>query len=258
VRVVAWTLNAQETAATYAGTLVKGIWATTGRHGGCRLLITAYGALIVGTGDGAAGTTAHNRKSLAGKTLRLNRFTGAPWPHNPWIRSSNAKMRYVLTYGHRNVQGLARRSNGTIWSVEHGPTRDDEVNQLAGGRDFGWNPVPGYNESVPMTDHSLPGTQTSARWRSGSPTLATSGASWVYGARWGVYDGTLAVAALKGERVLFMTFTSGGKLSSVRTPAALRSHGRLRSVTRLGNGDLLVTTSNGGGNDSILRVRPVG
>ena len=258
VRVNAWTLDAQETKATYAGTLLKGIWSTSGRHGGCRLLITSNGALVVGTGDAASGTTARNRKSLAGKTLRLDRFTGKPWPKNPWVSSSNAKQRYVLTYGHRNVQGLAQRSNGTLWSVEHGPTRDDEVNQLGGGLDYGWNPVPGYNERVPMTDHSLPGAQTSARWRSGSPTLATSGASWVHGSRWGVYDGTLAVAALKGERVLFMRFTSAGKLSSVRTPTALRQYGRLRSVTRLADGDLLVTTSNGGGNDAVLRVRPAG
>ena len=117
----------------------------------------------------------------------------------------------MLTFGHRNVQGLARRSNGTYWSVEHGPTRDDEVNQLGGGRDYGWNPVPGYNESVPMTDHSLPGTQSSARWRSGSPTIATSGAAWVYGSQWGDYNGTLAVAALKGSRMLFMKFDSAGQ-----------------------------------------------
>ena len=36
------------------------------------------------------------------------------------------------------------------------------------------------------------------------------------------------------------------------------SFGRLRSVTRLANGDLLVTTSNGGGNDAVLRVRSLG
>ena len=34
--------------------------------------------------------------------------------------------------------------------------------------------------------------------------------------------------------------------------------GRLRSVTQLSNGDLVVTTSNGGGNDRVLRVRPTG
>jgi glucose/arabinose dehydrogenase len=258
VRVNAWTLNEAETAATSAGTLLSGIYASSGRHGGCRLLVTSYGALIVGTGDAATGTKPRSRSTLAGKTLKLNRFTGAPWPANPYIRSTNKKTRYILTWGHRNVQGLARRSNGTIWSVEHGSTRDDEVNMLGRGWDYGWNPVPGYNESVPMTNHSLPGTQHAARWRSGSSTIATSGASWVYGAQWGDYNGTLAVAALKGERVLFMKYDSAGRLRSTSTPTALRAYGRLRSITQLGDGDLLLTTSNGGGNDRILRVHPAG
>jgi aldose sugar dehydrogenase len=41
----------------------------------------------------------------------------------------------------------------------------------------------------------------------------------------------------------------------VRTPAEVTSFGRLRSVTRARNGDLLVTTSNGS-NDAVLRVSP--
>lgn len=258
VRVVAWTLSHDETTATRAGNLLTGLPATSGRHGGCRLLIAPYGALIVGTGDAAVGSKPRSKSSFGGKTLRLNRFTGAPWPANPFIGSSRLAARYLLTFGHRNVQGLARRSNGTYWSVEHGSSRDDEVNQLGGGRDYGWHPVPGYNERVPMTDHSLPGTQTSARWRSGTSTIATSGASWVYGSQWGDYHGTLAVAALKGSRIVFMKFDSAGKLLSTRTPDALRSFGRLRSVTQLSDGDLVVTTSNGGGADRLLRVRPVG
>ena len=129
----------------------------------------------------------------------MNRSTGAPWPTNPYIRSRSTNARYVLTYGHRNVQGLAQRSDGSIWSVEHGTDRDDEVNRLSTGGDYGWNPTPGYNESRPMTDQRLPGTQINARWRSGNPTIATSGAAWVRGRQWGDNNGTLAVGALKGR-----------------------------------------------------------
>jgi len=87
--------------------------------------------------------------------LRLSRVTGAPYPRNPWINSSHFAARYLYTFGHRNVQGLARRWDGTLWSVEQGTYRDDEVNLLRNGGDYGYNPVPGYNESVPMTDQSL-------------------------------------------------------------------------------------------------------
>jgi len=85
-----------------------------------------------------------------------------------------------------------------MWSVEHGTDRDDEVNVVLRAGNYGWNPVPGYNENTPMTNYRLPGKQIGARWRSGFPTLATSGAVWVRGAKWGAYNGTLAVCAVCG------------------------------------------------------------
>jgi glucose/arabinose dehydrogenase len=257
VRVVAWRLRTSPPRVRRLKVLVRGIPARTGRHGGCRLLVARNGALLVGTGDAAVGWTPQRLRSWGGKTLRLNRFTGAPHRHNPWRGSPNRKRRYVFTYGHRNVQGLAQRSDGTLWSVEHGPARDDEVNRLVRGGNYGWDPRPGYDESVPMTDHSLPGTQIDARWSSGSPTIATSGAAWVEGAAWGSLDGTLAVAALKGSRMVFMRFDEVGRLQSTSTPSELQGYGRLRSVTSAPDGSLLVTTSNGS-NDAVLRVTPLG
>lgn len=253
VRVIAWRMRRGYTGVRRIKVLLRGLPATSGRHGGCRLLIASSGALLVGTGDAATGTNSQDLGSLGGKVLRLDRFTGAPHPGNPF--ASSAAARYVLTYGHRNVQGLAERKDGTLWSVEHGPDRDDEINQLVRGANFGWNPVPGYDESVPMTDHGLPGVQVDARWSSGVPTIATSGATWVRGRQWGAYNGTLAVAALKGSRLVFFKFDSSGALLWTRTPAVLTGFGRLRSVTRAPDNDLLVTTSNGAG-DVVLRVRP--
>jgi glucose/arabinose dehydrogenase len=258
VHVTAWRIHLGERRATRIKRLIGGFPTSSGRHGGCRLLIARNGALVVGTGDAAIGTNAQDLTSYGGKTLRLDRFTGDPWPTNRWAEDANAVKRYIHTWGHRNVQGLAQRSDGTLWSVEHGPDRDDEVNLLRNGRDYGWNPVPGYNESVPMTDQSLPGPQVAARWKSGFPTLATSGAGWLPTAKssgWGSYRGTLAVAALKAEHVLFMKFDDTGHLQWVRVPSSLTELGRVRAVTALPNGDVLVTTDNGG-NDRILRVSP--
>ncbi len=255
VRVVAWELSDDESTASRLRTVVAGFPTTSGRHGGCRLLIADDGALHVGTGDAAVGRNPRNLKSLGGKTLRLDPTTGDAWPGNPFENARNRKKRVVFTYGHRNVQGLAQRRNGTVWSIEHGSYRDDEVNLLRRGGDYGWHPVPGYDESVPMTDRSLPGKQVSARWRSGTSTIATSGGSWVYGKQWGRYSGTLAVAALKAERVVFMKFDARGRLKWTRAPRALRGLDRLRSVTQLPNRDLLVTTDQDTGG-RVLRVSP--
>jgi glucose/arabinose dehydrogenase len=256
IRVIAWTLDPGLRSVGRPDVLLKGLPTSSGRHGGCRLLITRNGALLVGTGDAAIGRNPQNLRSLGGKTLRLDPATGRPWPTNPWRHAENLKKRYVFTYGHRNVQGLAQRKDGSLWSVEHGSYRDDEVNKLGRGRNFGWNPVPGYNETVPMTDHSLPGRQWSAKWRSGEPTIATSGAAFVHGRGWGSLAGTLAVGCLAGQRLMFVKFDARGNLRWTKAPARLRDFGRLRGVTAY-RGSLLVTTSNGGGNDRILRVRPV-
>ena len=255
VQVSRWRVNRAWTRLSERRTLLTDLPSTSGRHGGCRLLLDRDSdAIFVGTGDAAVGTNPRNLDSLGGKVLRVHRDTGAAMPGNPYADASTAR-RFVWTYGHRNVQGLAQRADGSLWSVEHGSFRDDEVNRLVANGDYGWNPVPGYDESVPMTDQSLPGEQQEASWSSGDPTIATSGAAWVRGSQWGTLEGTLAVAALKGSEVLFMRFDAAGRLTSITRPPRLQRFGRLRSVTSARNGDLLVTTDNGD-KDRVLRVSP--
>ncbi len=255
VQVTTWRVDRTWSRLSKRRTLLTGLPSTSGRHGGCRLLLDRDSdALLVGTGDAAVGTNPRDLDSLGGKVLRIHRRTGAPMPNNPYATAGSTR-RFVWTYGHRNVQGLAQRADGTLWSVEHGSFRDDEVNRLVPGGDYGWNPVPGYNESVPMTDQSLPGLQQEAAWSSGDPTIATSGATWVRGSQWGSLEGTLAVAVLKDSEMIFLRFDDAGAVVSVVRPRALARFGRLRSVTSARDGDLLVTTDNGTG-DRVLRVSP--
>ena len=255
VQVTRWRVDAKWRTLSKRTTLVSGLPSTSGRHGGCRLLLDRDSdALLIGTGDAAVGTNPRDLDSLGGKVLRVHRRTGEPMADNPYADATTAR-RFVWTYGHRNVQGLAQRADGSLWSIEHGSYRDDEVNLLVKGGDYGWNPVPGYNEEVPMTDQSLPGTQQEAAWSSGTPTIATSGAAWVRGSQWGDLEGTLAVAVLKDSEMIFLRFDDAGALVSETQPEALARFGRLRSVTSARNGDLLVTTDNGDG-DRVLRISP--
>jgi aldose sugar dehydrogenase len=255
VQVTRWRADKRWRSLSHRRVVLTGLPSTSGRHGGCRLLLERTGdGLVVGTGDAAVGTNPRDLDSLGGKVLRIHRRTGAPMPDNPFADASTAR-RFVWTYGHRNVQGLAQRADGSLWSVEHGSYRDDEVNLLVPGGDYGWNPVPGYDESVPMTDQDLPGVQQDAVWSSGDPTIATSGASWVRGAQWGSLQGTLAVAALKDSEVLFMRIDQDGRFVSLTRPRSLQRFGRVRSITSASNGDLLITTDNGV-DDRVLRVSP--
>lgn len=254
VKVVAWQLDAGVTAATrVTDPLVGGLPSTSGRHGGCRLRFDATGALLIGTGDAAVGAHPQNLASLGGKVLRVDAASGAPAAGNPFLADPNPATRLIYSYGHRNVQGLALRADGQIFEVEHGPDRDDEVNLLQAGANYGWNPVPGYNESVPMTASGA----TGARWASGSPTVAPSGATFLNGSAWRGYSGALAVATLKGTALRVQFYDGAGNLVGEVLPAALNGTlGRLRAATQGPDGALYLSTDNGGGADRIVRVSP--
>ncbi|MET1038748.1 MAG: PQQ-dependent sugar dehydrogenase [Aeromicrobium sp.] len=262
VRVVRWRLNQAGTRASYVRTLVSGLPSTSGRHGGCALVSGSGHQLYIGTGDAAQGRNPQRLTSGGGKVLRVDARSGRPVASNPFIRSSSRTKQRVFTYGHRNVQGLARRADGTTWSVEQGSYRDDEVNKLVKKGNYGWNPVrrapgdPAYNEGAnsPMTDRSLPGVQRGAKWRSGNRTFATSGAAFVTASSWGDWRGALAVASLKDTSLRLLRFSPAGTLRGSWKPVALDgTYGRLRGAVAGPDGALYLTTSNGS-NDKILRV----
>jgi aldose sugar dehydrogenase len=249
IEVIGWTVSADWASATrVADPLVGGLPLNerSGRHGGCRLRFTPDGALLVGTGDTAEGTAAQDPRSLGGKVLRVDPATGE---------------REVWTLGHRNVQGLAVRPGGDqVFAVEHGPDRDDEVNLLQPGGNYGWDPDGNgsYDESVPMTDESIEGA-VPAVWSSGQPTLAPSGAAFLDGRQWGAYDGLLLVGLLKARGVLALRLDDAGALlEQFRLPELDGAFGRIRSLTQGMDGALYVTTDNGANEDKVLRVTPRG
>lgn len=257
VRVRSWRLVAgRDTRAESVATVIDGLPLTTGRHSGCRLRFGADGMLYVGTGDAAQGTNPQDLSSLGGKVLRVNPDGSIPSDNPFYSRGGDA--RYVWTYGHRNIQGLdLRPGTGQLWTAEHGPTRDDEINLIARGGNYGWNPVPGYDESKPMTDNSLPGAQVAAAWSSGSPTVATSGLTFLKGPEWGRWQGAMAVGLLKDQGISIVTLNPAGAVARVEALAAAEnsSYLRIRTVQQGPDGALYFTTSNGT-DDKIVRLQP--
>jgi glucose/arabinose dehydrogenase len=256
IQVIAWNLDVPGRAATrVADPLVGGLPITTGRHGGCQLEFDREGHLYIGTGDSAVGTHPQNLGSLAGKVLRVDPQTGGPAAGNPFVTATNQNQRLIWTYGHRNVQGLALRpGTNEMWSLEHGPSVDDEVNRLTRpGGNAGWNPVPGYNESVPMTDTRLGPDVFEAAWSTGRPTLALSGGDWTDHPNWGAWDNALGVAALKNQTLRLLFFNAEGLYLGQRVIID-GEFGRLRAVHQAADGSLYITTSTG--SDRIIRVTP--
>ena len=255
VEVWKWKLDSP-TRATKVKILITGIpLNTTGRHSGCRMRFRSADSLYIGTGDAATGSNPQNLNSLGGKVLRI-RSDGYIWKSNPFYsRGGNA--RYVWTYGHRNIQGVMfwpRQSE--IWTAEHGPGVDDEINRIFSGDNYGWDPRPGtYNEAVPMTDRTRYPDAHGPKWRSGKPTVATSGGVFLNGSQWEDWDGRLAVAMLKGSGIKLFAVGSDTRLSA---PQDLfkDTYGRIRTVQQGPDGALYFLTAIGSGNDKIYRVTP--
>ena len=254
VQIIAWTISSDYTAATrVADPLVGDIPSGWGGHPGCRLRIGPEGYLWIATGDGYYPSTPQDLGSLAGKILRVDVTAGDGAPGNPF--SSR-----VYSYGHRDPQGLALRPGTTeMWSMEHGPNWDDEINLLVAGANYGWDPAdgPNYNHRAPMTDLRKFPDALEAKWSSEKETLAISGGIFLDDSAWGAWNGRLAVAALKAQSLNLFEFDSSGTLlSHVVVPELHEHYGRLRTPMTGPDGALYVTTSNGTSLDYILKVVP--
>ncbi|MCU1354242.1 MAG: putative secreted protein [Acidimicrobiales bacterium] len=259
VRVVRWRVNDAFTGLTNRTDILTGLPVNTagqaGRHSGCRPRFGPDGYLWVGTGDAATGRNPQSPTSLGGKVLRITTDgKGAPGNAGPPFRPE------IYNYGHRNVQGLAFSPGGKAYSIEHGTGRDDEVNLLVSGGNYGWDPVPpgggpGYDESQPMTDLQKFPNAKRAVWSSGDPTIAPSGGTFIRGSAWGTWEGTLAVAVLKAQQLHVFRFDQAGTAVSDQW-IAVTDQGRLRSAVQGPDGDLYVATDASPG--KILRIHPTG
>ena len=257
VRVGRWKVNADISGLEEQQNIVTGMPVNTrffpGRHSGCRPRFGADGYLWIGTGDVAGGTNPQDPKSLGGKVLRVDRNgKGAPGNFGGEFDSR------IYNYGHRNVQGLAmydQPKNGLYgYSIEHGPDKDDELNPLKLGN-MGWNPVPLYNELVPMTDKQKYPDAIDPVWTSGGSTIAPSGMTFISGKKWKSLEGRLAMAVLKNKHVRVFELDDSGKPKSEEV-LFLNKYGRIRSVVMGPENNLYLTTDNGDGQDEIIRVIP--
>ncbi len=126
-------------------------------HNSARISIGPDLKLYYSVGDMGAGqfdnisraNNAQNINIYEGKILRLNT---EPDGTGSWIPADNpftngGQTTAVYTLGHRNPQGLVWGNvNGSdiLYSSEHGPFSDDEINAIQVGRNYGWPQVAGY------------------------------------------------------------------------------------------------------------------
>jgi glucose/arabinose dehydrogenase/putative cell wall-binding protein len=216
-------------------------------HNGCALEMDRHGFLWVTMGDANVPSRAQNPASLNGKVLRIHRDGSIPGD-NPF---GNA----VYSMGHRNPQGLAfRPGTDQVYVVEHGPDRDDEINIVGAGGNYGWPCYTGVGQPYQTSGCGAASAYGNPIWASGSPTIATSGAAFVSGAQWGDSAGNLFVSTLKGSDVRQFPVNADGSVNGPLTHFD-GSWGRLRAMVSGPGGQLYATTSNGS-NDRVIRISP--
>jgi len=149
----------------------------------------------------------------------------------------------VWSLGHRNVQGIAWTSDGTMWASEFGQDAWDELNRIVPGGNYGWPVVEGEGD--------VPGfTYPIAVWT--TDEASPSGIA--------VVGDTVFLAGLRGER-LWMVDTSDGEIARDPVAALTGEQGRLRDVVAAPDGALWVLTNNTDGrgaprpeDDLLLRL----
>ena len=204
-------------------------------HDGCRLLITPDMKLLATTGDAQNQPASQNIDDLSGKLLRLN-LDGSvpddnPWPGNP-----------VWSFGHRNAQGLFLAPNGILYSSEHGPATDDELNIIEVGRNYGWPDVHGYcdlpDEMTFCDENNV--AEPIAAW---TPTVAASDIIFYDHPSIPEFQNSILMTTLKNKRLYAMKLDGTGTEVMEENQYFNGTWGRLRDICKGPDGALFLATN---------------
>jgi glucose/arabinose dehydrogenase len=216
----------------------------SGIHNGSRLWITEDNKLFVSTGDASNSSSAQSTSALSGKILRLN-LDGSIPQDNPL--SGNP----VWSFGHRNPQGLVI-VNGRIYTSEHGPSVEDEVNIIEKGRNYGWPEVNGPCDGSEQT-FCTANNVVSPIWSSGGSTVATAGLDYYNNVRIPEWGNSLLLATLKDATLYQLKLNSSGTAVESVSQFFRGNWGRLRDICISPAGRVYICTSNGS-DDKIIEI----
>lgn len=204
-------------------------------HNGSRLTISEDNKLLFALGDVVDARNAQTQGTLPGKILRLN-LDGSVPDDNPVPGS------YFYSMGHRNPQGLVV-ARGKIYSSEHGPNNDDEINLIKPGGNYGWPFVEGYcdKENEMTFCDSVTVSEPIYIW---TPTIAPAGLDFYDHPAIPEWKNNLMLATLKGRALwLFELDETGEKIVKERIYLQ-KQFGRLRDLCVSSTGEVYMITSN--------------
>lgn len=226
-------------------------------HIGCRLLALDDLTMLITTGDAQLWNNSQNVNEITGKTLRISinhqdGTFGQPAADNPNPNSS------VYTIGHRNAQGLAIGANGIIYSSEHGPSNDDELNIIQADANYGWPNVQGFCDNISvdyyyaeyLDDNNITESEycnqfgiTEPLWSSGTSTIAPSDIIWYDHPAIPEFQNTLLMTVLKNKKLVRFQFSQDGHTITEEDDFFVETWGRLRDICVSPDGRIYLATN---------------
>ena len=206
-----------------------------GIHNGSRLMITNDLHLLMTTGDAGNTSLSQNLNSLAGKILRIS-LDGSIPADNPFTNS------YVYSLGHRNPQGLVRHPNGNIYSSEHGPQNDDEINRIVAGANYGWPEVMGVI-NTPAEEAFAASTTVTESIFNWTPTIAPSDLAFYTGTAIPQWTNKFLMTVLKDQKIVALTLSDDGSTITEEESFFTGTFGRLRDIAISPGGRIFIATN---------------
>lgn len=205
-------------------------------HNGSRMIITPDKKLMVTTGDIGETEKTQDIRYLTGKILRLN-LDGSIPEDNPIAGSP------VWSWGHRNPQGLVWADNGKLYSSEHGPNNDDEVNLIKKGHNYGWPDIEGYadREAEKQYQKDSSTVEPLIAW---TPTIAVAGLDYYPYDTIPEWKNSLLLTSLKGRALRVLALNEDGEKIMQEHIFFQKVLGRIRDLCVAPNGDVYLSTSN--------------
>lgn len=223
-------------------------------HFGSRVLVDEIGFVFVTTGDRF---TPENRELVQdpasatyGVTIMLH-----PDLSTSAVDFVEGALPGVLSYGHRNIQGLAiQPDTENVWALEHGPAGGDELNIIQAGGNYGWPEVSygvNYNGSDVGTGeqaHAPDFVEPRYYW---DPSIAPSDMIFYQGEMFPEWQGDLFLGALAGQALVRLDVDGDTIVAEERFRTG---EGRLRDVDIDENGAILILIDDDPG--ALIRLTP--
>ena len=226
------------------------------RSFGARMAFGKDGTLFIGLGDRDFPEWRPLIQPLdtdIGKVVRINPDGSIP-KDNPYLNTAGARPE-LFAVGFRNVLGVAiDPRTGKLWTHENGPFGGDELNQVQGGRNYGW-PVISYGREYSGGKIGEGLTQKAGMeqpvyyW---DPVVAPSGMAFYTGDRFPAWKGSLFIGSLRQKHLIRLVLEGDRVVGEERLLTG--ENERIRDVRQGPDGALYLLTDADKGR--VIRLAP--